>query len=97
MTWNNPNKYQFNEAAIKVYAPPRSGVYALYTGQQWVYVGESADIQARLLQHLGCHSPCISRMSPTTFSSELVPAHQRVARRHRLILELRPLCNERVG
>lgn len=97
MPWNNPNGYAFTGTFIKANAPASSGVYALYDSQRWVYIGESGDIQARLLQHLTGDNPCIVKMKPTTFRYELVPAHQRLTRQNELIRELVPICNQRSG
>ena len=96
MPWNNPNSYPFNQQGV-MQAPARSGVYALYTSQQWIYVGESNDIQRRLLEHLRGDNPCITRSRPTSFSYELCDENQRVARQNQLIVELRPTCNQMLG
>jgi len=77
-------------------APAQSGVYALHA-VEWIYVGESQNINARLLQHLNGDTPCINRMKPTSFCYELVPAFERIARQNALILELRPACNQKLG
>jgi excinuclease UvrABC nuclease subunit len=97
MPWNNPNSYQFNRDSIIRNAPSASGVYALHTAQKWVYVGESRDIAARLLDHLNGDNPCIIASSPTHFSYELCPEWERVRRQNALILELQPACNQRLG
>ena len=97
MPWTNGASYHYNQIAILANAPAQSGVYALYTAARWVYIGESGDIRARLLQHLTGDNPLIIAAMPTSFSFELVPAAQRVARQNILIAELRPACNQRMG
>ena len=93
MPWNNPDGYAFARASIQVNAPEQSGVYALYNDHNWIYIGESQDIQARLIQHIDGDNPCITSYAPPTFSYELSAANQRVARQDQLIGELLPLCN----
>lgn len=97
MPWSSPHRHPFTEASIRANAPSGSGVYMVYDSQRWIYIGESGDIQARLLQHVRGDNECITRMKPTMFSYELVAAHQRVAHQNELVLELRPVCNERLG
>lgn len=97
MPWNNSESYQFTNQSILQNAPARSGVYALHTREKWIYIGESRDIQARLVQHLNGDNACIIAWNAQWFSFELWPADQRVARQDALILELQPACNQRLG
>lgn len=85
----------FNDSYVRANAPNRSGVYGLYTQTQWFYVGESDDIQRRLLEHLSESGTCISRHAPTGFIYELAEASSRVARQNALIRELAPACNQK--
>jgi GIY-YIG catalytic domain len=79
-------------------APNRSGVYALFKPTAWIYIGESGDIQTRLLQHFNGDDPCITREQPTGFQYELVTADRRLARQNQLIVALNwPPCNARLG
>jgi hypothetical protein len=87
----------FNRLSIGLYAPAESGVYAIYNGRFWIYVGESENIQARLLEHLGDPTTCINRNQPTGFAYELVGERFRVQRQDQLILTLVPICNRRLG
>ena len=89
--------FPYNRISILGNAPSLSGVYVLYTQQQWIYVGESGDIQTRLLQHLNGDNACITRNGPTGFQFELVDANQRVARQNQWIAALNPVCNQRMG
>lgn len=52
MPWGNRNRYPFTDAGVSANAPAQSGVYGLYTGNEWKYFGESGDIRARLGEHL---------------------------------------------
>ncbi len=90
--------YPWTYQSILQSAPHASGVYAIYNPQQWIYVGESGDIQTRLMQHWNDDNACITRNAPTGFQFELVAGEaQRVARQNQLIAALNPTCNERLG
>jgi hypothetical protein len=93
MPWRNVRSFLYNASSVKKNAPAASGVYGIFTPHEWIYIGESQDIQARLVQHLNGDNLCISRSGATSFSFELVPAQQRTVRLSDLVLEYRPVCN----
>ncbi len=92
------NQYPYNETSIRANAPARSGVYVIDSASAWIYVGESANIEDRLIDHHDGHSTqsdCIDRWDPATFDYELVSG--RDARRQRqdeLIETFKPKCNK---
>ena len=92
--------FTFNRADILL-IPKQSGVYALYSRDKYIYIGEGQDIQARLLAHLEGDNARITRMQPTAFQVEAVSAEERVARQDALILGLGTMapegCNQRLG
>ena len=83
--------HALSEASIRFNAPAQSGVYALYHATGWVYVGESQNIQNRLLEHM--RDERIMRHRPTGFCFELHPALTRVTRQDALIVALTPSAN----
>jgi excinuclease UvrABC nuclease subunit len=86
----------FNEANIARYAPKESGVYGIYNGSDWLYVGEALDMEVRLYEHIRGQSDQSARilpLKPTGFIFERCPAHLRKAREAELIRELDPICN----
>lgn len=97
MPWTGTGSFAFTEASVNANAPSASGVYALFNQGRWIYIGESGDIRARLLQHLRGDNACITRERPGMFAHELLAANQRVTRQNALILELRPVCNQMLG
>jgi excinuclease UvrABC nuclease subunit len=98
MPWNGSQAFSFTQLSIVAAAPSVSGVYALFNENQWIYIGEGADIQARLLQHRrDSHNDCVNRYSPAFFAYEQVGSAWRLARQDSLILELKPLCNMKLG
>ena len=96
MPWANPDRCPLTKEFIGT-IPPVPGVYALCLGREFIYIGDTENLQRKLLDHLDEKSECISRMNPDTFSFEPVPDPERVARRNRLILELNPVCNQKMG
>lgn len=77
-------------------APYASGVYGLFnTG--WVYIGESEDIQRRLLEHLVTVDPCINCHAPTSFTHELAAEEVRIGRQNQLIVEFWSACRQKLG
>jgi predicted GIY-YIG superfamily endonuclease len=93
MPWKNVRSFLYNASSVRQNAPAASGVYGIFTPHEWIYIGESQDLQARLLQHLNGDNPCIGTSGATSFSFELVPAQQRAVRQSALVLEYRPVCN----
>ena len=85
----------FTRESIMVLNPGQIGCYGLYVaGQHWVYVGRG-DIRARLLDHLNGDNPCITRNRPTHFVTAVTRDAE--AEEKRLIIELSPGCNQKVG
>jgi hypothetical protein len=70
-----------------------SGVYGLSDASQWIYIGETANIQAMLLQHLQSPQGPLREHVPSGFTFELSPAEHRVERQHQLVTELGPIGN----
>lgn len=79
------------------HVPGASGVYAVWNENQCLYVGETQDLQRRLLAHLQGDNECITRSRPTAFSFEPVPAGLRGTRQNALIFQLRPVCASASG
>jgi len=84
----------YTRADVEALSPGQLGVYGLYRAGLWVYVG-NGDIRQRLLDHLNGDNPCISASGPTHWVSAVTSAYDQLERQ--LILELSPVCNQRVG
>jgi len=80
--------FALSSNSVRAHAPTSSGVYGIFNASQWIYIGESSDIQRRLLAHLEDTEAYLKRFSPTGYSFELQPEATREARRDALILEL---------
>lgn len=85
----------FSIEGIEWLTPNQSGVYGLFKKDAWIYVGKG-DMRQRLLDHFNGDNPCITRESPTSWMAEKISGDPS-AREKELILELKPICNIRVG
>jgi hypothetical protein len=91
------NVFALTSNSVRAHAPSASGVYGIFNRIQWIYVGESGDIQQRLLAHIEDTEAGIKRFVPTGFVFELQPEASRAARRDTLSRELPVECNQRFG
>jgi hypothetical protein len=97
MPWQGTEKFAFGIFTVLQKSPAQSGVYALYSGELWVYIGASQNIQVHLLTHLNGPDPCILQHAVTSFAYESVPAEALEARQMALIREFKPVCGEGVS
>jgi excinuclease UvrABC nuclease subunit len=96
MGFNASAQGYFTAAGIIASAPRSSGVYGIFNENEWIYVGESADMETRLLEHVrgtSDQSGCILRRKPTGFLCEPCSELTRTLRELVLIRELSPTCN----
>ena len=84
--------YAFAYQAVQEKARSASGVYAIYTSQRGMSVGESGDIRQSLFQHLNKPRACLARRGPLSFSFEIATAAERVSGKRALVVELAPAC-----
>ena len=88
--------FEFTERGIAAHAPRESGVYGIFNGERWIYVGETADIEAQLYAHLRGESEqsCwIRTQYACYFAFELWDESARALRKKALSAELDPVCN----
>lgn len=83
----------FSTSGVRDHAPPVSGVYGLSSAREWIYVGESDNIQDALMRHLREPEAAVSKRLPTGFVFEVCDRASRPARQDRLIAEYSPACN----
>lgn len=84
----------FKAMAVREFAPTLSGVYGLSNAREWVFIGETDNIQDTLLGHLQQSEPGILSQKPTGFVYEICDRAQRSRRHDSLIVEYRPACNQ---
>ena len=92
---NHHGNRSFTISSIWKNAPPASGVYGLSNSREWLYIGETENIQADLLHHLDHPDAFLVESGPSGFTYELDPAERRVSRQQQLIAELDPRGNRR--
>lgn len=88
-------RYPFQYGIILANAPRSSGVYALFKGDELLYVGEAESIYTRLLDHLEQINCVFIPEGPTAFAFESCSAEERKARLIDLVFKWRPPYTER--
>jgi len=84
-------------AGVRNYAPVASGVYGISNAREWIYIGETHNIQQSLLEHLQNLSGDVMKRHPTGFVCEVSDQMSRTARHDRLIAEYGPVCNRQAS
>jgi len=87
--------HTFSLVSVQRNAPALSGVYGLSNAREWLFVGETDNIKAALLQHLQEPHASLAGREPTGFIFEICVSYNRVARQEGLIKEYQPLFNRR--
>ena len=77
--------------------PPQSGVYAIFSPSECLYIGASDDVCASLLGIYFEDQPHLSDKHLTHFSFDLISSGDRGAQQRERIRELRPVCIQRIG
>lgn len=80
----------FTLASIQKNAPEVSGVYGISNSRDWLFIGESSNIRAALMEHLRESGPLTERR-PTGFQFEIASPSDRTARVTVLTREFRPI------
>ena len=89
--------YVFSAEGIRECAPERSGVFALFTPTEWVYVGAADNVRQALFDLLNASGTSLESYQPLSFSSEEAEGSERTLRRDAMIAELRPAWNSRAA
>jgi len=83
----------FVARAVQTHAPVASGVYGISNAREWIYIGETDNIQGALFHHLQDLGASLMKRQPTGFVFEICDEARRSARQDRLVLEYEPVCN----
>ena len=84
---------QFTTSGVQAYAPVASGVYGISNAQEWIYIGETDNIQGALLALLRDVRTSLMQRHPTGFVYEVCELARRPERQDRLVMEYHPTCN----
>jgi hypothetical protein len=79
--------------SIRTFAPAASGIYGITNAREWLYIGESDNIQGSILALLAETDTALMNQTPTGFVFELCEQARRPARQDRLVSEYEPSCN----
>ena len=91
------NKFTYDLETITRNVPPSSGVYSVFSRSECVYVGESDDVCAGLLQMFFEDNLCLNAKHLIHFTFELVAPELRAALQSHRIQQLGPVCNLGLG
>ncbi len=93
MPFNQFMPRNFTPDAVQTYAPVTSGVYGISNAREWIYIGETDNIQSSLLAHLENQKTALMKREPTGFVFEVCDQARRSGRQDRLVHEYGPSCN----
>jgi hypothetical protein len=93
MPFHKPYPRSFTPTSVRQHAPAESGVYALTNSVDWIYIGETDNIQQSLLQHLRQSDPVLHDQHATGFVFEICDRAKRTGRQDCLVQEYGPACN----
>jgi hypothetical protein len=93
MPFNQFTPRTFAADAVRTYAPAMSGVYGISNAREWIYIGETENIQSALLGHLTESHTALMKREPTGFVFEVCDEARRSSRQDRLVGEYGPVCN----
>jgi hypothetical protein len=93
MPFNQIIPLPFTSRTVGSHAPVASGVYGISNAREWIYIGETDNIQGALFHHLQDLYASLMKRQPTGFVFEICDGARRPARQDRLVLEYEPVCN----
>jgi hypothetical protein len=96
MPFDRPVRCLLTELGVQAYAPPAPGLYGLSNAREWIYIGETDNIQCTLLGHLQDTDTSVMKRQPTGFVFEVCEQARQSVRQDRLVLEYEPICNRRL-
>jgi len=94
MPFAPPMPRSFTAVSVRMNAPAAPGVYGISNAREWIYIGQTENIQAALMEHLGDAGTSIMNRRPTGFIFEVCDLASRQARLERLVREYKPTCNQ---
>ena len=86
----------YSVTSVRANAPAAPGIYALSNAREWIYIGETRNIQASLMEHLAGTGGAVAGRHPTGFVFELCGTAGQTSRCARLMLEYEPVCNHKL-
>ena len=93
MPFDQPTPRSLTPVSIRANAPIASGIYGISNAREWIYIGETDNIQGILLSHLRESDTSLMKRRPTGFVFEVCDRANRPVRQDRLVVEYEPTCN----
>jgi hypothetical protein len=93
MPFDQPTPRSLTPVSIRANAPIASGIYGISNAREWIYIGETDNIQGTLLSHLRESDTSLMKRRPTGFVFEVCDRASRPVRQDRLVTEYEPTCN----
>jgi hypothetical protein len=93
MPFANYAARSFTLASILNNAPEHFGLYGLCNEREWIFIAETANIQASLLEQLRAVESAVKIRKPTGFTFELCSPDLAAARKRELLRRFKPSCN----
>lgn len=93
MPFQIPGNRAFTPVSIHKNAPPASGIYGISNASRWIFIDESDDIQASLMQHFASRNTLPAGHVPSGFTFEVCEPGRRSERKQQLVAELHPVVN----
>lgn len=93
MPFDQPFPRSFTAPSVREHAPTLSGIYGISNAGEWIYIGETDNIQEALLRHLQDVDAALLKRQPTGFVFEVCDQSKRPTRQDRLVLEYEPTFN----
>ena len=75
----------FSSRIVEAHAPVASGIYRISNAREWIYIGETENIQRARFHHLQYRGTSLVKRQPTGFVFELCDGARRPARQDRLV------------
>jgi hypothetical protein len=93
MPFDQPTPRSLTPVSVRANAPIASGIYGITNAREWIYIGETDNIQGTLLSHLQEPDTSLMKRLPTGFVFEVCDRANRPFRQDRLVIEYEPTCN----
>ena len=97
MPFRPPSPHAFSLAAIRTHVPAGPGVYGISNAREWIYIGQTDNLQTALLGHLAEENTAMKARMPTGFSCESCDPALMSTRQDRLVMEYEPMFNRKTG
>ncbi len=93
MPFENSLAHAFKTSSVRNHAPVASGVYGISNSREWIFIGQTDNIQGELLAHLQQTGSSLLTRQPKGFVYELCTSGVRLSRHDSLVTEYSPVCN----